>query len=433
MRNIKFDISYIGILLVAFTLPFSLLTNNIAIIIGLLPILFAIAFDKQSRILLITNIGKNKIALLFLAFALLYIISGFIHWSEYDNLSILYHDIEKRAVFIVFPIIMAIVPMLSDQQNKKVFYSFFFGIIMSSVILFSIAAYLTTEVDSINFISPRHGIIENNFMYHRLGSYLDLHAVYYSCMVLMAFILVMAFTKIRFIKSNEQYRVLLIITLLYLLVLLFLLKSAVILIGLMLIIGSYGAYHLFKARYKLGTGRMVFLVSLSIVLMTAFGFRVLDKIGDRGNFLSYNFTEPGGGQWNVVNLRIAKWDITLRAISEHWLSGIGPGNIHPILDSYYNKYNFKVALIEHYNPHNQFLDTFLTLGVIGFFIILSIYAFSFYYSFKRTDLVWFLFMVGFTFFSMSESTLAVNKGIIFFTFFTCYFSYLPRSTSTYFR
>lgn len=431
MKDLKIDIGYLGILFIAFTLPFSVLLNDVAIIVASLPVAIGLIANRSFRKMIITNIKSNKIALLFLAFAAFYVISGFIHWANYSQISILGADLEKRIVFLLFPLTLAIVPELTDGQIKNVFWTFFLGILLSSIILLVSASYVSLVTHSLINLHPKYGMKENNFMYHRLGSYLDLHAVYYSCMVLMAFIMAMVFARYHVVLVKKQERVIIILVLGYLLILLFLLKSATILIGLIIVISFYAFFHLYKARKALGIIRISIVMSVMILLLFAFGYRVVQKFGNRGNFLTYDFAEPGGGQWNVLNLRKAKWDIASEAISDHWVIGVGPGNIHRVLDTYYKKHNFTFALTQHYNPHNQPLDTFLTLGIIGFILLVFIYLMAFYDALKKNDMIWLMYMIGFTLFSLSESTLAVNKGIIFFTFFTIMLSYLPNRVSDY--
>jgi len=432
MRDLKIDVVYIGLLFIAFTLPFSILTNNISIILCLLPICIGL-FEGKFRLALLANMINNSIALLLVAFALTYIISGLVHLNNYDDTSILFNDLEKRAVFLAFPIIFAVVPMLTKFQIRNIILSFFISVILSSILSIVLAGYVSFSTGSLYNLHPKYGGLENNFMYHRLGSYLDLHAVYYSSMVLTAFALAMIYTRTIFTKTISNQLIYYGIVLLYLLLFLLLLKSAIILLGLTIIISSYGFVQMIKARRNLGSLRITFILLGSLVIFLVIGSRIIDKIGSKGNLLNYNIEEPSGGQWNVISLRRAKWDVAVEAIGDYWLLGVGPGNIYSVLDSYYEVSNFKVALRDHYNPHNQFLHSFLILGIVGFIIILSIYFVSYYLAFRKRDIIWLLFLIGISLFSLTESILAVNKGIVVFVFFACLFSYLPSKTSTYFK
>jgi len=433
MKDIKLDIAYLGIIFIAFTLPFSVLINNIAIILSFLPILITLLIDKPKRNILISNIKANKIALYLLAFAGLNVISGFIHLHSYNSLSVLFSDIEKRTVFLIIPLVFAITPMLTKTQIRNIFISFMVGLVLSMTISLIAAGYVSIITKSIINLHAQYNMVENNFMYHRLGSYLDLHAVYYSCMVLMGLIMTLVYSRYRFRSSTKVQKGLMILVLTYFLVMLFLLKSVVMLISLMLVIAIFGLAYLYRVRKTIAVLRISIAIIGLTVLFSTLSYRVVEKVGNRGNFFDYDFTEPGGGQWNVFNLRKAKWDVASEAIADHWLIGVGPGKIYEVLDEYYKKHNFNFALNEHYNPHNQFLHSFLTLGIVGFFVLASIYFLAFKQAIQKTDMVWCLFMIGFTLFSMSESTLAVNKGIIFFVFFTTLFSYLPLRSSSYFN
>ena len=433
MKDIKTDIAYLGLLLVAFTLPFSLKINDTAIILTLLPVVGGILFDQKFRQTMFRHMAGNKIALLLITFSVLYVLSGLVFLQQYENVDTLLKALEKRTPFMAFPLAFAITPMLTKGQVKNILRAFFFGIILSSLILLLTATGVSLVSGSIYNLHPRYGVEENNFMYHRLGSYLNLHAVYYSSMVLLAFILVLVYSRHYLPRAGNRKKAVLIVLLAYLAVLLFLLKSATILIALILIILTYAIFLLYKISDKISWPQKAGVLVILLLVVAALGYRVVDKIGQRGDLFAYDLSEPGGGNWNAFNLRKAKWDIAAEAIKDHWLLGVGPGNVIAELDRYYRKHNFVFALSQHYNPHNQFLHSFLCLGVLGFIVISAVYLLSFYYAIKRVDLVWLLFMLGFTFFSMSESTLAVNKGIVFFTFFASFFSYLPQKVSSYFN
>ena len=98
---------------------------------------------------------------------------------------------------------------------------------------------------------------------------------------------------------------------------------------------------------------------------------------------------------------------------------------------FYKKVGFNYALSLHYNPHNQFLHTFLTLGVFGVTLLIYLFWTSLVSSIRKKDVIMLLFLISFLLFSMSESTLSVNKGIVFFSVLLSFFSYLPKKSSYY--
>ncbi len=115
----------------------------------------------------------------------------------------------------------------------------------------------------------------------------------------------------------------------------------------------------------------------------------------------------------------AKWDITLNtlhAIKHNWLLGSGLGGEQELLDHYLQQTHPSLMGT---NPHNQFLQTFLTLGIFGFAIL----NWSLINMFRRgiqnhTFLMVayvFLILISFSF----ESMLYRYWGVVFFSIFYC--------------
>ncbi len=431
MKDVKTAIAYLGVLFVAFTLPFSAKINSIAIILSSTPVAIGLLTDKPFRQQLWHNLKHNYVALAMAAFALFYAVSAAIHWSSYQDVDAMLKHLEMRLPFLLLPVAMAIVPGLQPQQIKRLWLAFLAGIFLSSIILLLTATYVTWTTGSWYNLHPRYNVPENNFMYHRLGSYLNLHAVYYSAMVALAFILSLVYPRHHFHKASLKGRLLMVLVPVYLLTLLFLLKSATLLMATLLIVVSYAMYHLFRARQQITRWQKIGAMLILLLIVAVIGQRILEKTGNPRHLFRYSFVEPGGGNWNVFNLRKAKWDVASEAIADYWLWGTGPANMQDILDDYYARNLFINALQHHYNPHNQLLQSFLTLGIAGGLIIFFIFAFSFWQAVKKHDVVWLLFLLAFGLFSITESTLEVNKGIVLFAFATSLFSYQPQRSGFY--
>jgi O-antigen ligase len=219
----------------------------------------------------------------------------------------------------------------------------------------------------------------------------------------------------------------------YLVAVIFLLKSAAVSIILIITISLFIAYYLYKAKEQLSKKVLIPIVVIGAILVSALAMRAVGKIGSKASYFSYDLSQPGGGEWNALNLRLAKWNVAKTAISDHWVLGVGPGNLVTTLDKYYKNIGFDYALQLHYNPHNQFLHTFLLLGIGGAILLILTFGAYFIQSIKKKDSIMLLFILSFTLFSMSESTLAVNKGIVFFAVFLTFLSYLPNKSSYYFH
>lgn len=124
-----------------------------------------------------------------------------------------------------------------------------------------------------------------------------------------------------------------------------------------------------------------------------------------------------------ANLRLYKWESTFRIIKKNWVTGVGTGDLRDELVKEYKKDNCENCFINRYNPHNQYLDSFATVGVAGFILFISLLAYLFYTGFKSRNLLFVNFLILFSAFSITESTLLSNKGVIFYAFFSALFYY----------
>jgi O-antigen ligase len=81
------------------------------------------------------------------------------------------------------------------------------------------------------------------------------------------------------------------------------------------------------------------------------------------------------------------------------------------------------ALIKKLNAHNQFLQTFIGTGIIGFVLLLLITIGTLIYGFVKKNYILALFSTLIFFNFLVESMLQAQAGFIFFVFFLVV--YLP--------
>jgi O-antigen ligase len=431
MKLTRSVILFYAQLLVITTLPFHLLASSYAIIILLLVFLYSLFKSASFRKEIWSSFLSNRVAQILVLLFVAYAFSTILHPIFDSDKTFRFSAIEKRLSFFIFPFLFANIKSYDNKQIQKFFYIYIIVIVSSTLIALSAGLYYTFSSGSIYFYDSENLVVFNNFMYHRLGSYIGIHAVYYAEYVLLAFIMWVSFSYYHFLNWSIKRRSLAILLGAYFVGVMFLLKSAAILIILLAIISLFTTYYLYKAKDRISIPMKLIIVVIGVFFVMILAERAITKIGSKADFFTYDLSQPGGGEWNGFNLRLAKWHVAKLAIKDNWLIGVGPGNTTPTLDTYYEKIGFTYALQLHYNPHNQFLQTFLALGIVGVLILIMVFLASIRHSLNKKDSVMFLFIMSFLLFSMSESTLAVNKGIVFFSIFLCFFSYLPKKSSDY--
>lgn len=142
---------------------------------------------------------------------------------------------------------------------------------------------------------------------------------------------------------------------------------------------------------------------------------------------SADYTE---NQYGGRSIRIEKWKNTLETWSNHWLIGTGTGDMQLELDQTYQQNGFDIALEHRFNPHNQYLQTLLTVGVAGFSVLIWWIFGLVAKGLKRRNMVLFSFGVIVALSMLTESMLERHWGIVFIAFFSVI---LWRDNFEYFR
>ncbi|AXT61818.1 hypothetical protein D1816_16130 [Aquimarina sp. AD10] len=115
----------------------------------------------------------------------------------------------------------------------------------------------------------------------------------------------------------------------------------------------------------------------------------------------------------VEKSRLLTWDASIKLIQEAPLLGYGIGDTNDVLMKKYEELNYVSNYTNKYNAHNQFLQTFLQTGIIGFLILISIFILlALRMRRSRNEFSVFLILFISLFF---ESMLVRFNGIVFFS------------------
>jgi len=132
-------------------------------------------------------------------------------------------------------------------------------------------------------------------------------------------------------------------------------------------------------------------------------------------------------KWGGRSLRIEKWRNTLECYMNFPILGTGAGDCEDELLKVYRKNNFEIALKASYNPHNQFLQTLLTLGPLGLVVRLGIFGSMLTRAERNQDFTLFLLAIVFAFSMVTESMLERQSGIFLFTVLNSFFAAVSKS------
>ncbi|WP_299213032.1 O-antigen ligase family protein [uncultured Aquimarina sp.] len=161
-----------------------------------------------------------------------------------------------------------------------------------------------------------------------------------------------------------------------------------------------------KDKSRKHTMLIMLLLGLIVFLNNPRVFDFYSKVKDFGNIIEYDNSTS-------EKARLLSWDASIKLIKEAPLLGYGIGDANDVLIQKYKELGYTYNYENKYNAHNQFLQTFLQTGVIGFGVLVTIFILlAIHMKRSRNEFSVFLILfISLTF----ESMLVRFNGIVFFS------------------
>ena len=173
-----------------------------------------------------------------------------------------------------------------------------------------------------------------------------------------------------------------------------------------------------------------YFFSASVILITSLSLFISIHDTTRQRFLDLgkNFEilkedqiiYNAGEEFTGFNLRVLFWKFSLSHLWEEneYLIGVGTGDAQHFIDEAYTLHNLSVYDYKGWDPHNQWVFMTIQFGVIGVLVLVLFYLNGFWIAFCKRDIRLVCFLLVTLCFSMTESILESNKGIVFFALFS---------------
>lgn len=160
-----------------------------------------------------------------------------------------------------------------------------------------------------------------------------------------------------------------------------------------------------------------FVLSTAAILITP-GFK--NRITE---FKELQWRPPVFNEENTANIRIGIYLCSWQLLKENWVKGVGPGQLQKALNYCYSAYPAKVYDNKNYNTHNEFLNSWLSLGIAGFIAFIMTLIFPLFYALKQKDYLYAGFLVFFFICCMTENLLSRQMGVVFYALFNSLFAF----------
>ena len=393
----------LGLALIAFTIPFWELFNNIAVAFTLLT---SILYFKKNKF------WKKRMSTVSILFVIIFLLMSIsLLYSEDLNQGL--KKIEQRSLFIVIPVIIHLSrPFLNNFNNiKKILQSFLLATLLGCIVCLCFAMYRTYYYASLN---PFNEINGNFFSYFELTSVLNIHPIYFGTYVIFSIIIILetfySETKVVHLPAYLKLLILIIQVLFT-----FLLNSFILVIILLILL----SFSICKYLIRTGNRKVAIIVFMCSILPLYHGsYFVREKLKGIQIFEDLTNRDFTGKDFTALRARVAKAKGSINLIKENFWLGVGVGDEKTELLRVYKTINFQHGVEQKFNSHNQFLTEFIYTGFFGFLTLIILFVVIFRKAIIKKDFLLFSIGLIYLLFCLTESSLVRNKGIIFFIYFS---------------
>ncbi len=359
-----------------------------AIFIFVLGILFYSAKLKE------LNFKFNKSLLAIIAFYLIHVI-GILYST---NKSIANFDIEVKASIIIFPLLFSFTSNIVNTFKKTFFNFFVISSSLYSLILITRAFFLYFET------RKAANLFYESFSFNLHPSYLSVYLI--TAIIIAVFILKK--------QKTNVYKIYIYVGIFLNSLALFFANSKAGYISAIIVFSITSLLYLYKYSRKLTAVFIILsIIFVSVLFKTNVRFQVMFKIVSLYQHILDNPNTYKEG----TGLRILSWNAAINVIKENPIIGVGTGDIKPELFKKYKELDYQKNLKIKMNVHNQFLETWLGQGIIGFVLLLLVFIIPFIDAIKRKNILLQSFLLLMFINFLFESMLNTQAGTIFFGFF----------------
>lgn len=379
-------------LLIAFFLPFGI---NYAVFILIWSICFFLFDDVKNSF---NSIFNNKWSFIVIGFFLLHVVGYFFSENKSEALS----AIEIKLCFLAFPILF-FGSHFSHTHIKKIVISFVSGCMLVSFLCIFRACYLY-------FFEDTNAFFYSDFSYFIHPSYMAMYLVF-------ALLIVMLFYK-NWLAHLHLLNIKLGFMAVVFLVTIFLCSSKLGLLSAFFLLPTTFSVLLYNKGYKkIIIGLVLALLGLATASYKLFPtpfkrFQTAINVTKSSQTIDKTDAES-------TAVRILIWKESIKLIKNKFWFGTTAGDVNDKLIESYEKEGLTGALTKKLNAHNQFLQTFIGTGFIGFVLLILMTLFLIVYSFIKKNYILMLFSILISLNFMVESMLQTQAGFTFFTFFLC--------------
>jgi O-antigen ligase len=419
------SITVVALTLAIVTLPFSVTMCHAGLL--LLTANWIIEGQWQTKWI---RMKKNPVLWLFAFFLFLHV-AGLLY-SEDGRNGIF--NLEKKIFFFLLPFVVATIT-IDFSHFLFLLKSFIATCIVACAICLGVAFHHVSvppdqppanfdfaNSEEFKLMNPDASITWSYFSYNELSSGINIHPTYLSLYILFSIILLVFFYKKEEPILLPWQKTGIVLLFLFFSIFILMLSVRIITIGYLLFCIAASWWIFFDSgKHSLAvTG--VFIVFLFVVASIA--LNPITRYRSLQEFAHFSFGIEENKMYNTSSsIRLSLWWLGLQSMKEcNWFIGNGTGDVTQTMKITGEKYGI-TNTINSFDPHNQFIYSFLSLGFIGLIALLGCMLMPLIQHGTSLHFVYICFtgMIFITCFT--ESFFELQKGIVFFSVFNSLFAF----------
>ncbi len=354
------------------------------------------------------TVNKNILFFLPILFYFLHIIG--LAYSY--NINSAFFDLQVKLSLLISPVLFFGSNYLYKANYKIILLSFVTGCFIISLIYLSQAFYF-------------YLVNNSNYFFHSNLSIFE-HPTYLSMYLAFAIAILFYLLESNKFKTISTLKFLFPFLIVFFSIMIFLLSSkAGIICGFIVL---FTIIFLRIIKYRKLFSKILLLTSVVLLFLFAlkYNYRFI-KVKKAINNTQIKPINKKTTESTAVRILILQSSFEL--IKDNFLIGVGTGDVKDDLIKKYKAKEIISAENRQLNTHNQFIETFVQLGIIGFIILILLFIIPFIAGIKEKNilLLLFLIIVGFNF--LFESMLNRQSGVVFFAFFYSFLVFVKPDTN----
>jgi O-antigen ligase len=357
------------------------------------------------KIPLVIKEARRWQVLLFTSIYVIYL-AGLINTS---NFHFGFFDLQIKLSLLIFPLVFSTLDAdLLDKAKLTILLKVYLAGCFAGSLILLFHSF---------FVEMNYGV-RDSFVYSNLSW--SFHPSYFAMYLSFAIAIIAELLYFNDEEFKWKGKLMLVLLVLYFFVIIFLLSSRAGIVSLLIIVILY-VLLLVSRKGMIKPGLVLILVS-ALCFYGAFNLfpYAKSRIARTGD--STLLKEQVGSTAE----RLSVWRTAVPIIKQNFLFGVGTGDVKDELLKSYREQNLQVILMHELNAHNQFIQTFIALGFIGFLVLILNFILPGIGALRSKHFLYFVFLIIFCFNNLVESMLETQAGVVFYAFINTLFFWTSR-------